>query len=348
MSVGLLIELQVKHEYLDRFLHATRLYGQHTRHELGSPRVEILRLEAPLGAFVIREIFKSQAALEAHSGSTHALEWLAAVSPFLDGELRWQRVAPVLSEPPPLPRPPRPPVLEAATALPRTQTEAAKWRPFARSHDRVPSPAHAPAAPLRLPRLQIAVERIEIASVHDGFLRGAPEPCILVGCYSLDDAGGVSLGRALYRFALDRPAPSAIAPRERILELPVLIERFPIRMCVLLLAFEENGGSDIRSAYQDLADPEAFFVWSSNQTEPDPLRMLDHAAALRPNHCDRVQILRDGEPLHAATDDDTWVGAASSAIEFIHPEQESVLRYHTRSADGRNDWLTELSFRLVE
>jgi len=348
MSVGLLIELQVKHECLDRFLHATRLYGQHTRNELGSPRVEVLRLEAPLGAFVIREIFKSQAALEVHSSTAHAREWIAAVSPFLDGELRWQRAALVLSELPPLPRPPRPPVLEAATALPRTQTEAAKWRPFARSHERAPSPAHAPAVPLRLPRLQIAVERIEIASVHDGFLRGAPEPCILVGCYSLDDAEAVSLGRAIYRFALDRPAPSAIAPRERILDLPVLIERFPIRICILLLAFEENGGSDIRSSYRDLADPGAFFVWSSNQMEPDPLPMRDHASLLRPNHCNRVQILRDGEPLHAAIDDDTWVGAVSSAIEFIRPEQESVLRYHTRSADGRNDWLTELSFRLVE
>lgn len=346
MSVGLLIELQVKQEYLQRFLHATRLYGQHTRNEAGRPRVEILKREAPLGAYLVREIFSNQASLDAHSASEHARAWLAAVSPFLDGELRWQRVALVLSEPPPLPRPARPPVLEASTSLPRTKTEAVKWRPFARNLDRLPGAARVPAAALHLPRLQVAVERIEIASVHDGFLRGAPEPCIVVGCYSLAETEALPLGRALYRFGLDGPAPCAIIPRERILDLPVLVERFPMRLYVLLLAFEENGGSDVRCSYQDLADPAAFFLWTSTQSEPDPLSIVDHGRALRENSCHRVQILRDGQPLDSAAQDDTWVGAASSVLEFKSPGQESVLRYYTRSADGRNDWLTELSFRF--
>lgn len=348
MSVGLLIELRIKHEYLQRFLHATRLYGQRTRNEPGRPRVEILKCEAPLGGFVVREIFDSVAALDAHAAAAHTREWLTAVSPFLDGELRSQRVALVLSEPPPLPRPHRPPVLEASTSLPATKTAAIKWRPFAPGHDPIPSPTHGPAAPLRLPRVQVAVERIEIASAHDGFLRGAPEPCILVGCYSVNDTETLSLGRALYRFALDRAAPCALAPRERILDLPMLSEGFPKRLYVLLLAFEENGGSDICLSYQNLVDPASFFVWSSNPSEPEPLRIHDHASTLRPNLCERVQLLRDGESLLAAAHDDAWVGAASSVIEFTQPDQEFVLRYHTGSADGRNDWLTELSFRFAD
>ncbi|HKO49054.1 MAG TPA: antibiotic biosynthesis monooxygenase [Polyangiaceae bacterium] len=351
MAVGVLIELRVKQEYLDRFLHATRLYCQYTRKEPGRPRVEIFELEAGVGGFMVRETFHNQAALDAHSSTAHARQWLATVTPFLEGALRRQRAVVVLSEPPPVPRPARPPALEASTSLPRTKTDAVKWRPFARSDDRVPSAAYAAAAPLQLPRVQVAVERIEVASVHDGFLRGAPEPCILIGCYSLNGAEPAPLGRALYRFSLDSldsRAPCTLAPCERVLDLPVLIERFPVRLCVLLLAFEENGSSDIRSAYQDLADPASFFVWSSRHSEPDPLRVGAHAATLQPNHCDRVHMLRDGEPLHAAAHDDTWIGAASGVIEFTGPGQETVLRYHTRSLDGRNDWLTELSFRLLE
>ena len=61
-----------------------------------------------------------------------------------------------------------------------------------------------------------------------------------------------------------------------------------------------------------------------------------------------ASILRDGESLHTAAKDDTWVGAASGVVEFTNAAQESVLRYDTRSSDGRNDWLTDLSFRLTE
>ena len=47
-------------------------------------------------------------------------------------------------------------------------------------------------------------------------------------------------------------------------------------------------------------------------------------------------------------EDDTWVGAASGVIEFGTRAEERLLRYHTRSSDGRNDWLTELSFRFID
>jgi quinol monooxygenase YgiN len=321
MSVGLLIELRIKGEYLERFLHATRLYGHYTRSEPGRPRVEVSQVEGSPGAFIIRETFGTEAARQAHCDSVHAKEWLTIVTPFLHEQPRWRRVSLVLREPPPLPRTP---VLEAATST------------------------HSPAARLHLPRLQVAAERIEIARASDGFLRGAPEPCIVVACYWLNDGDALPLGRALYRFGLDGPAPAAIAPRERILDLPMPIERFPVRLYALLLSFEENGGSDIRNAYQDLADPASFVVWSSRHSEPDPAHIAQHASALGPNQGDRVQVLRDGELPDRSQWDDCWVGAASGVIELAGLAEQRILRYHTRSDDGRNDWLTELSFRFAE
>ena len=348
MSIGVLTELRIKHEYLARFLLATRLYSHRTRCEAGRPCVEIFRCETPLGTFVIRETFCDQAGLEAHASSEHVREWLDTVSTFADGALRSQRVVSVLSEPPALLRKQRPAVLETATVHPPTYAETAPGITRSALNElRRGEPPAPEVAPLSLPRLQINLERIEIANMHDGFLRGDPEPCVVVGCYQLNGSEAESIGRALYRFSLKRPVPCDLSPRQRLLDLPVMSEHFPLSVCVLLFAFEENGGSDIRAAYQDLAAPASFFVWSESQSDPEPVRIGQHAFGLRANHCESVQVLRDGEAPHRGTRDDSWVGAASGVIKFTAQAQEGLLRYHARSHDGRNDWLTELSFRLA-
>ena len=159
MSIGVLTELRIKHEYLGRFLFATRLYSRRTRCEAGQPCVEIFRCDAPLGMFVIRETFCDQAGLEAHASSEHSREWLDIVSTFADGAVRAQRVALVCTEPPALPRTPRPPVLETATVLPATYPEAVPGRAGVVSNETLGREPPAVAA-LCLPRLEVNIERI--------------------------------------------------------------------------------------------------------------------------------------------------------------------------------------------
>ncbi len=336
MNVGVLMEMRVRAEQRERFLLATSLYAQHTRDEATRPRVEVLECEGG-SEFCIRELYSNEAALEEHARAEHARQWLATVSELVEGTVVARRIARLIGEPPALPRPPRA-ALETATALPSTHREASA-RGSGGSPER-------PSIPLRLPRLQVMVERVEVASAQDGFLRGAPDLCLLAGCYLVAGHEAKLLGRAVYRFELGSAAPCEVIRRDQVLDLPVLVEQFPLRVYVAVLAFEENGGSDVRSAYRDLSEPGALFFWSSLQDEPNPIALAQHAAQLRPNDCERVQTL-SGSGVHGdAARDDSWVGAASGLVEFTGQGQDRLLRCHTRSRDGKNDWLWELSLRF--
>ena len=341
MTIGVLIELRIERAYRERFLHATRLYALHTRKEATKPRVEILELDDGHG-FLIRELYPNEAAIEFHSSTEHARSWLELTSTIVDGRVVARRFSSLLSEPAPLARAPRPPALESATTLPSTRREALGW---GKKKSRAALPL--PPSPLHLPRLQAVVERVEVASAHDGFLRGAPDLCLLTACYRVDGVETEVLGRAIYRFELAQPTPCEVLRHDRVLDLPVLVEHFPLRIYVVVVAFEENGGSDVRSTYQDLGDPKSLFLWSLRQDEPNPIALGQHAAELRVNQSEPVQTLRVNEAQGESVQDDSWVGAASGLVEFSTEGEARLLRCHTRSRDGKNDWLWDLSFRFA-
>jgi len=341
MTTGVLIELWIAGEYRERFLHATRLYALHTRNEATKPRIEVLELDDG-HSFLIRELYPHEAAIEFHSRTEHARGWLELMSTMVDGQVDARRISSLVSEPAPLP--PKPPALESEATLPSTRGEALGWgKPkSAKARNAPPSPA-----PLHLPRLQAVVERVEVASAHDGLLRGAPDLCLLAACYRVDGVDIELLGRAIYRFELAECTPCEVLRRDRVLDLPVLVEHFPLRIYIVVVAFEENGGSDVRSTYQDLSDPSSLFLWSLRQDEPDPIGLGQHAAKLRVNHSEPVQTLRVNEAQGKPVQDDSWVGAASGLVEFSGQGEERLLRCHTRSRDGKNDWLWDLSFRFA-
>jgi len=342
VSAGVLIELRIEDEYRERFLHATRLYALRTRNEPTKPRVEVLELDGEAG-FSIRELYPNEAAIEAHSRTEHARLWLEAIATFGVPNVTARRFSLVVHESALPTAAPKPPALETATTLPNTRSEAILWGKTKATRMREASPR---PSPLQLPRLQAVVERVEVASAQDGFLRGAPDLCLLAACYRVDASEAEVLGRAVYRFELGQSPPCEVVREDRVLDLPVLVEQFPLRIYVVVVAFEENGGSDVRSTYQDLSDPNSLFFWSALQDEPNPIALGQHAAELHANHCEPVQTLRVNERLGKPTDDDTWVGAASGLIEFSQAGEERLLRCHTRAADGKNDWLWDLSFRL--
>jgi quinol monooxygenase YgiN len=344
-GVGIIIELRVKLECEERFVVATRLYGLRTRTETSTQRFEILKRRDAACDFVISVLFRNDAALEAHVAAPHTRDWIGTVKEFVEGEVSVRRVQPLVNELlPPLPRPPYRPALETATRLPSRRAEASGWPTAAVSRPSSP-PGHCQALPLLLPRIEVSLHRLEIASAHEGPLRGQADPCFLVGVYKLDGDRAEMLGRAIYRFTLAAAPPCELVRSDRLLDLPVFAEGFPVRVGVIVLAFEENGGSDIRAAYQDLGDPEQLSVWPTRQAEPDPVRLGPYSARTAVNRPERVNLLRDGEAL-GKSHDDAWVGAAIAAVEFAKQGDERLVRYHTVSDDGRNDWHSEFGLHF--
>jgi hypothetical protein len=208
--------------------------------------------------------------------------------------------------------------------------------------------AHGVVAELRLPRLEIVLERMELAAACDGFLRGAPEPCLVVACYQLAAEHTETLGRAIYRFQLEQAAPCQLSPRDRLLDLPVLVESYPLRVCVLVCALEENGGTDIQAVYRELGNPEKFLLWRTRELEPEPRKLNDVGPGTALNRAEAVHLLCEGEQLAASLTDDTWVGAACAVVEFKAPGGERTLNFHTVSSDRSNDWLSGLSLRFTQ
>jgi hypothetical protein len=100
--------------------------------------------------------------------------------------------------------------------------------------------------------------------------------------------------------------------QDRLLDVPVLLEGLPVRVCLLICALEENGGRDIQAVYRDLGRPEQFMVWAASESEPEPKPLHQFGHGIEPHASERVHVLCDGERLSGSLGDDTWVGAASS------------------------------------
>ncbi|MGC4094433.1 MAG: antibiotic biosynthesis monooxygenase [Polyangiaceae bacterium] len=338
-SVGVLVELRVKPEAEERFIVASRQLRLQSRNDGEVLRFELVKRPDEPCSFVLYVVFRNEAAAARHAAQPHTRVWVEEL-PSLTDSVVSRRVSAVAIDPvpPPLPRPlppmpvppPRRPALESATHL----------------KSAVPPPSAGRAAPLRLPRLEVVLERMEIATATDGFWRGSPEPCLVVACYQLGRGQVTTLGRAIYRFELAQSAPCALTLMERLLDLPVQFDKFPIELCVLVCALEENGGRDIQSVYRQLGAPEQFLLWRSADAEPEPRNLCDMARSVRSTQAEGVQVLTGGQLLQEPFEDDTWVGAACAVAGFTAVREERLLSFHTASGDGSNDWLSALSLRL--
>jgi hypothetical protein len=201
--------------------------------------------------------------------------------------------------------------------------------------------------PTRQPRVEIFLERMELAVARDAFLWGAPEPCLLAACYQLDSEQAVALGRAIYRVKFEGQSPCELKFGKRLLDLPVRADTFPARLCLLVCAIEENGGRDVQFVYRQLGAPEQLFLWKTTDREPEVQRLIDADRVVSVNRAASVNLLCDGSPLADSFSDDTWVGAACALVEFPAPDEERELNFDTSSEDSRNDWTSVWSLRFA-
>ncbi|WP_437872696.1 hypothetical protein [Sorangium sp. So ce363] len=212
-----------------------------------------------------------------------------------------------------------------------------------------PAVAAPPARRVRSFRLRLDITALELASGHDGLLRGAPEPVLLLAAYLLfphDPSGPAGLtpprplGRTLVRF---RP-PEGRFPAVVTLRAPLSFKararaREDDRVLLLALAVEEDAGKEVERLYAHLTDAKHLRLWDLDAPVPAPLAPAELIAApyLRENAAPvRVGVLDDGGDLRDTCREDDFVGACAAVVSTAR--HEDTLRFHFVSADGRNDW----------
>ncbi|MBZ0234761.1 MAG: hypothetical protein K8M05_20690 [Deltaproteobacteria bacterium] len=195
-----------------------------------------------------------------------------------------------------------------------------------------------PAPPLRL---SVRMEALELATGHDGLLRGAPEPVVVIGVYAAGGDRTRLAGRSVYRFARPGAFPCKVAAREPASDACTLVAAPGDRLVILALAVEEDRGRGVQALFAELERGDGILVWSTDRAMPAPLHLHELEGALvDPDLGHRVELLLGEHDPARHLDGDDWVGAAVLHADLaVRPRRH---RLHLRSADGRNDWTAQV------
>jgi len=77
------IDIRVKPEFREQFIKASRENHLGTRSEPGNLRFDVLQTADDADRFMLYEVYRDQAALEAHQKQPHYFKWKAAVEPMM-------------------------------------------------------------------------------------------------------------------------------------------------------------------------------------------------------------------------------------------------------------------------
>ncbi|HLM75008.1 MAG TPA: hypothetical protein VK459_20000 [Polyangiaceae bacterium] len=202
-------------------------------------------------------------------------------------------------------------------------------------------------------RLRMELTALELASGHDGLLRGLPEPVILLGVFLVANARALPLGRCLVRMnppvgrfplTVTPPQPAVLRAKGR--------ASASARIAVLAIAVEEDAGKDVERIYAHLAEGKNVRVWNLEDAVPSPTSLAElvpgpegspvAASALLPHPvATRVGVVVDGAELRDVCEDDELVGASLFLIPTTR--QEEGFRVHFTSGDKKNDWTALIS-----
>jgi len=201
-------------------------------------------------------------------------------------------------------------------------------------------------------RVELTLEGFEMAAGADGFLRGAPEPCLLVGVFHVSQGRATTIGRSLTRL----PAPSAFPER---LEVKQELVRSTVHLAaesappgtfvMLAIALEEDSGRDVQSLYADLDYPERFAIWEDHTDVPEP-RAIDELGAMTPSSppvAESVRVMRRDRDLASDLPADDFVGSLLIRVDESPASRATQWRFRFRSSDGRNDWTAVLLARIA-
>lgn len=320
---------EVKDGAVAALTRATREYRHWTRREAGNLRCELLRYEHDPRQLLLSEAFRTGPARTQHAMAAYTRDWLEALAPLLTRPAVVEELESVLVDavPPRLPASDRPAVESS--------------NPFGGTLQ-----ASRSVLTIKRPQLTVDVEMIEVAAARDHLPLRAPQPCVVLGAFVIDETGVHGVGRTVYRFKPTLELPACLVGAQRLLDVPVVVGQLPLKLAIVVMSVEENGGSDVQSLYQSLADARELSFWPQHETFPAPVSLAEGAAGTTFREPQRAQVLRGTQTLSDALEDDTWAGAALGCFELTALGPERLARFHTASEDQKNDWLLTLRCRI--
>ncbi len=194
--------------------------------------------------------------------------------------------------------------------------------------------------------IRLTVETLEVARGHDGFLRGKPEPVLLIAAYRANGlAPALLVGRILVRAEVKSDMPCNVALGEQQLHYDA---RFAVteRIVVLVIAVEEDSGDGVQALYTALETPEQLLLYSAGDSVPAPRSLSDWAG----NDCSApaaptVEVLSASTRLEELASSDKYISAAAFSVS-TQARTDEVWRLPFVSRDARNDWTLVLRMHV--
>ena len=194
--------------------------------------------------------------------------------------------------------------------------------------------------------VRLALDCLEVTRGHDGFLRGKPEPTLLIAAYRACGAHPLALvGRLLVRARLDCDIPCSVALGEQELHYDASFGEGE-RIVVLVLAVEEDSGAGVRALYAALETPDRFLLYDAASSEPAPRDLAEwgKARCLAPT-AQPVEVLLGETSLMNLASSDDYVSAAAFSVG-THTHCDEVWRLPFIAPDARNDWTLVARLRI--
>lgn len=180
---------------------------------------------------------------------------------------------------------------------------------------------------------------LEIARGHDGFLRGDPEPVVVVAAYLVNPPYVQVVGRSLHRFEVHSPFPSTATSKEQALpSCSIELAGGLPRWAVLAVGLEDDGGQDVQRVFGALEHTQMLSLWAPDDQEVEPLSLASIPTKPEWVSPRPVQLLFEGQPFAATCRSDKWIGAVCWMIEGREVGARSLFRLPFLSEDRRNDW----------
>jgi hypothetical protein len=218
-------------------------------------------------------------------------------------------------------------------------------QPRKKKHRQRPAAAADSDTPRRT--LRLTVETLEVARGHDGFLRGKPEPVLLIAAYRTNGHAPVSLvGRLLVRAEVRRDMPCSVHLAEQELRYDA---RFAIteRIVVLAFAVEENSGDGVQALYTAFETPEQILLYDALDSVPAPRGLDDWTREeCSPPAAPAVEVLLASARLEELTGSDQYIAASAFSVS-TQARTDEVWRLPFVARDARNDWTLVLRMHVV-